>query len=172
MASSGSRIWSLVFTKSGKLPTRISSKRRHSLPSRPNATDLNNDKDFVDAGEAGLDPATSLTKYEIISRREFVWQLGAASRIMDLDFDGAALVHPDGKIDQNEIDIAKAKGALKVEVLATPAVDAAPADKSQDLWFGNTLLSKIDGSNLRMSTAARTPTVSQPSIRAMCLWPA
>ena len=61
---------------------------------------------------------------------------------------------------------------LKVEVLATPAVDAAPADKSQDLWFGNTLLSKIDGVKFENVEAARTPTVSQPSIRAMCFWPA
>ena len=48
-------------------------------------------------------------------------------------------------ISQDEIDVAKAKGALKVEVLATPAVHAAPADKAQDLWFGNFLLGVIRG---------------------------
>jgi protocatechuate 3,4-dioxygenase beta subunit len=56
-----------------------------------------------------------------------------------VDLDG------NNKIEQFEIDHAKAKGALKVEVLATPAVDAAPADKNQDLWFGNFLLGTING---------------------------
>ena len=103
----------------------------------PNAKDLNNDGDFIDAGESGVNPATSPTNYQIVSRREFVWEKGAASRIMDLD--------KNGKITQDEIDVAKAKGALKVEVLATPAVDAAPADKLQDLWFGNFVLGQILG---------------------------
>ena len=90
-----------------------------------------------DPNTLNTNPATSTTAYQIVSRREFVWEKGAASRIMDLD--------KNGKITQDEIDVAKAKGALKVEVLATPAVDAAPADKAQDLWFGNFLLGVIRG---------------------------
>jgi hypothetical protein len=90
-----------------------------------------------DPNTLNTNPATSNTAYQIISRREFVWAAGAASRIMDLD--GSKT------ITQDEIDVAKAKGALKVEVLATPAVDAAPADKAQDLWFGNFLLGTILG---------------------------
>ena len=47
---------------------------------------------------------------------------------------------------QFEIDHAKAKGKLKVEVLATPAVDPDPAaDEAQDLWFGNFVLGTITG---------------------------
>jgi hypothetical protein len=48
-------------------------------------------------------------------------------------------------IDTTELKAAYNKGALKKEVLATPAADAAPADKSQDLWFGNYQLGVITG---------------------------
>ena len=50
-----------------------------------------------------------------------------------------------GFIEAAELQAGYNAGALKKEVLATPAADAAPADKSQDLWFGNYQLGSITG---------------------------
>ena len=84
--------------------------------------------------------APSAYSFEIISRREFVWENGAASRAID------GMGGPkDDFIDADEIQAGINHGALKNEVLATPAADPAPADQSQDLWFGNYRDAKIHG---------------------------
>lgn len=64
------------------------------------------------------DPHKSSSVFEIVSRREFVWQFGAASHPIDGLGDGKAGVAADGILVQGEIDYGKAKAALKNEVLA------------------------------------------------------
>ncbi|MCR9296375.1 MAG: GEVED domain-containing protein, partial [bacterium] len=97
-------------------------------------TDLNAK---VSPTQFGQNPADSTTIFEIVSRREFVWEAGASTRPKDFD--------DNGELTADEIQAGIVEGALKVEVLATPDVDPAPADQDQDLWFGNLLLGTITG---------------------------
>ena len=85
----------------------------------------------LDPNSANTNPATSTSAFEIISRREYVWELGAASRPMD--------TNDDGIIDAGEQQAGYNAGALKNEVLATPT------DGPQDLWFGNFQNGSING---------------------------
>jgi hypothetical protein len=73
----------------------------------------------------------------IESRREFVWELNASKRPMDSDGNNT--------LDLTEQQAGYNAGALKKEVLATPSPESAPADKSQDLWFGNYQVGTITG---------------------------
>ena len=93
-------------------------------------------------------PADSDTAFQIESRVEYVWEFGAASRAID-GMGGAK----DGTLDKNEQEVGRAKGALKVEYLATPKSDdidengnpIEPGNINRDLWFGNLLHGQIDG---------------------------
>jgi protocatechuate 3,4-dioxygenase beta subunit len=96
------------------------------------------------------DPAFAKNLFEIVSRREFVWELGAASRPVDGIGDGdpngdlKTGLTPDGFLQAGEIAFGKAKAALKVEVLTggaqTTIVDSlgfeAPAFKTDFLGTG------------------------------------
>ena len=86
----------------------------------------------------GANPADSKWNFDIISRREFVWELGAQSR--PIDGMGGPV---DGLIDSKEAQLGYNKGALKNPVLATPTNPDTPNDttdgndENQDLWFGD-----------------------------------
>ena len=93
-------------------------------------------------------PADSNTAFPIQSRVEYVWEFGAASRAVD-GMGGAK----DGTLSAGEQAVGTAKGALKVEYLATPNAndvdengnDIEPGNINRDLWFGNLLHGQIDG---------------------------
>jgi hypothetical protein len=80
----------------------------------------------VNPNQIGVDKSVG---FEIISRREYVWEAGAASRPMDGM--GGPL---DGIIDSKEAIAGYNKGALKVEENIGSA-----------LWFGNFRAGKING---------------------------
>jgi hypothetical protein len=65
-----------------------------------------------------IDPFKSASLFEIISRREFVWELGAAGHPDDGLGDGVPGQNADGLLQQGEIDFGKAKAALKKEIIA------------------------------------------------------
>ena len=96
---------------------------------------------------SSTDPSKSTWEFLISSGKEYVWEIGAASR--PIDGMGGPL---DGFIDAKEVQAGYNKGALKTQILATPTNPDTPGDttdgndENQDLWFGNNLLfSSITG---------------------------
>ena len=102
----------------------------------------------VDPDTRNINPATSTTAFQIGSRVEYVWEFGAASRVVD------GMGGPmDGKQDAGEKAFGYNKGALKIEHLATPNAndvdengnDIEPGNINRDLIFGNFKNGKITG---------------------------
>ena len=77
-------------------------------------TDQVKDPNAPDAKNPNMVGVDKSLGFEIVSRREWVWEIGASSRPMDGM--GGPL---DGIIDKGEVQAGYNKGALKVEVLAT-----------------------------------------------------
>ena len=123
-----------------------------------------------------FNPATSTSLFEIVSRREFVWELDptlvlaggpgsdtANEQTQLKDAQSGAFNRPmdgvggtkDGFIDSGEVLAAYNKAAPKVQVLATPGQDEGEANApGRDLWFGNVAPDRLSASSMKTAIRA------------------